>query len=226
MTQSLSGALRRPLHLAVGAALAVALIGFSYVPAQASEATDDSVGDLTLSATTWNPGKGAATKNIKVTTSASEWTAAADTDWITATVTKAGVKIKVTKNEGSARTGTVTVTAGSASQAVVVTQATAIKAEKPTLTVEPKKRIKVVNEGGQVQYTVTTNQPGWVAVSQAEWVHVVNPTGVSGDVLTVVADPGTGKARTGKITLTAGTKKITLRVREVKVGKVLTLTAV
>jgi hypothetical protein len=141
------------------------------------------------------------TTTITVTTNQSSWSpVSSDTSWLT--VSKSGSILTVTaavNNTPSARTGTVTVTAGTATaKTLTVTQAAGVSTlslSQYTLSFGSEPETSPV-------ITVTTNQTYWTATSNVSYLTVTQ----SANTFTVRATSvnTTGVARTGYITVTAG----------------------
>ncbi len=146
------------------------------------------------------------TVTIGVTTGATcTWSVQTSANWLTVSSAHTGagpviVTIQVAVNNGSARTGTVSI----GGQVFTVNQAGAC-----SFAIKPN-RLRVSENGVTRPIDVTTTTGcAWTAVSNAQWITVVSgASGVGSGVVDVTVAPNTGNNRTGTVTI-AG---LTLRV--------------
>ncbi|MDR1294322.1 MAG: hypothetical protein LBK59_05115 [Bifidobacteriaceae bacterium] len=158
-------------------------------------------GTLTLSRTSWSAGASGGSTTTKVTTVQPSWEATSDADWVTVSPAEgpSGASITVTAapNVGPARTASVRVVAASLHATMTVSQAAA-----PAPTVSLSKTSWSAGAGESSTTTkVTTNQAGWSAEADVEWLSAMPASGVTGDTLTVAATSNPGAARTGSVTV-------------------------
>ncbi|MGH9941820.1 MAG: BACON domain-containing protein [Pyrinomonadaceae bacterium] len=137
------------------------------------------------------------------------WTAASNASWITITSGASGagngtVNFTVAANNGTARTGTLTV----AGQTFTVAQAAAANCEAAIFPV-----VQPFNAGsGDGRLTVVTaNNCGWMATSNADWLSIIAGASDSGTdrVRYTVAANTTGGTRTGTLRVAGQTFTVT-----------------
>ncbi|MDR1185834.1 MAG: BACON domain-containing protein [Bifidobacteriaceae bacterium] len=126
-------------------------------------------------------------------------------------------------NTGAARSGSITIRAGSATRTIGITQTAA---PAPTLTVEvysPPRWIAAANAwnpapaaGGTLSLRITTNQPTWSVTSDRDWSTVSTNSGASGETFTWTAARNTGAARSGSITIRAGSATRTIGITQTR----------
>ncbi|MCP4104383.1 MAG: hypothetical protein GY749_02430 [Desulfobacteraceae bacterium] len=137
------------------------------------------------------------------------WTAESNTDWIVIDSGDSGtgngtITATYESNLGSARTGTITITAESATgspKTVEVKQSSV----HPVLTVTPIIR-ELTEAGGSATFDVANSGTGileWTTESDADWISIVQSSGVNSGTITVSYEPNTGAPRAGTITVTA-----------------------
>jgi len=203
---------------AAGLAGVVFLLGFGVPAAQADEEPGDTPPaetTLKVSRANYSPNYKAATSaNVRVTTNAASWAATDDADWVTLSATSGasgGVfKISVTQNTGDERIATVTVTAGTKSAVINVTQG----AVPPTVSLNPAEAWTPTWQASSTEITVTSNMgEGWTATSSKAWL-TVTASGASGGKATLKVAENTGAARLATVTFKSGTAKATLRVKQ------------
>ncbi|MDR1824536.1 MAG: DUF4091 domain-containing protein [Bifidobacteriaceae bacterium] len=157
---------------------------------------------MTLSPTSWAAPVPGGSQRVTITTNQPSWKVtipAAASAWLTADKTSgaAGEYPTLTAaTGGTARSAVVTFAAGSRTVTFLVTQAAA------TLTLSPAGTWLPVNSGATRTVTVTTNLGQWTATGPA-WVSFDTTTGTTGQKFTLTAQPNTGAARTGTVTVTA-----------------------
>jgi hypothetical protein len=145
-----------------------------------------------------------ASRTLTITTNAPSWNSSKSANWIIATMYPSTNTIVVTveNNTGtSARSGTITVTAGTAPSVTVNVTQSGISQPSPTLSVTPTSLSIGADDTSQKTLTVTTNQSSWNASASVSWI----TTTKSGNTLLVKATSNTGAlSRSGSITFTAG----------------------
>jgi hypothetical protein len=136
--------------------------------------------------------------------------------WLTYTLSGSNLYLIAAANSGDERTSTITLTAGTATTKLIVSQNAA---PQPTITVSPGTATFAAT-GETKTFTVTaTNFSGTPTVtaidnatsSTASWI---TSASVSGSTLSVVVAANTGAERTATITLTAGTATTKLIVSQ------------
>jgi Putative binding domain, N-terminal/Viral BACON domain len=149
------------------------------------------------------------TSTIAVTTGGScAWTSATNAPWITiasgGTGTGPGtVKLNVAANSGTARTGTATI----AAQTFTVTQAAA-----PCGFALSPATVDVPAAGGEGRTNVSAGDGcAWTAASNATWITIAagSSSGTGNRVVVFNADPNSGAARSGTITIGGQTLTVT-----------------
>ncbi|MBE6232712.1 MAG: hypothetical protein E7118_08260 [Bacteroidales bacterium] len=104
--------------------------------------------------------------------------AKADADWLTQVGTRAmqtsEITFDVAANEGAARTGKITITAGDLKEEVTVNQAAWV----PVFEVSPAEDQWIAVEGGSVSITVNANVEYTVTTDENDWLTVSNDGGV------------------------------------------------
>jgi hypothetical protein len=134
--------------------------------------------------------------------------------WLSATITGSTLSVTAAANTGSTeRTATITLTAGSATAKLIVSQGGG-----PTISVSPATATFGGAQGSQ-QFTVTTtNFTGTPTVDQTPGTSWVTAT-VSGSTLSVAVSTNTATpTRTATITLSAGTATATMTVTQYGTG--------
>jgi hypothetical protein len=152
------------------------------------------------------------------TTAAKTWAGAASVSWLhVETSGRSGTlaTIRVDKNtSGLARVAVATFSDGTSAVAVTVTQGPG-KAVKPFLAVA-NPSVTIGAGGALVGFAVTTNQPSYTAEPSKDWIKVVNLS--DGGVQVQIA-PNTGRARTGKIVLKAGSAREVVNISQLSPTK-------
>jgi hypothetical protein len=170
---------------------------------------------VTTPSTSWTAAAAGAVTTSKVTTNQPGWTAASDASWLTITPTS-GVSGQTVvwaaepNRSGAKRTAKVVVSAGEVTRTVTVSQAalTASLSLSRTTWAAP-------SSAASASMTITTNQPAWSASSDQTWLTVSQATGPGGRIVVVEAQANPAStARTGIITVTAGTVTKTLKVTQ------------
>lgn len=147
----------------------------------------------------------------------SDWTAAADQDWITVFTghgTGDGAVIySVAANTGPARSGTITVDEGRVSESFTVSQDQALLSISPTTLCLPgsgatDREIKVT---ANQRWTVTTSRRSWVWISSGA-------SGLGSGTITYNVAFNPGAARTAAIRVSIGGTTRTLRLNQWPVG--------
>jgi len=69
-------------------------------------------------------------------------------------------------------------------------------------------------DGGYAFTGVTTNQMSWSASTHEPWLSIPSTTGAAGSYLLVIVEPNAGPARSGVVTVSAGTASATLTVTQ------------
>jgi hypothetical protein len=210
------------------AVLASALVlGLSTLTAPVALADDDSTATdyvvaaadddtLTISQYEWSAGgKAERLKVIVTTTAAKKWKGTSSTDWLKVekqgrSGTKATIRVK--KNTtGATRTATATFTDGTTTKTVSVVQA-ASDTIKPWVHVSPPKHEVTAGGATSLVSLVTTNQDSYTATPNKAWVHVTQ----SGEDLQITVDPNTGRLRTARIVVRAGSAKTVIKIKQAK----------
>lgn len=75
---------------------------------------------------------------------------------------------------------------------------------------------------GSSSVVVTTNQASWSAVPNQSWISVAPSSGASGATLTVSVSANTGAARSGSVTVSAGSASVTFAVNQAAAPQVIT----
>ncbi|MDR1295423.1 MAG: hypothetical protein LBK59_10840, partial [Bifidobacteriaceae bacterium] len=143
---------------------------------------------MSLTRTSWTADAGGDATSSRVTTNQAAWAAEVDATWLSVSpasgVSGTTMEVRAAGNPGLARTGHVTVHAtgpvGSISRVVTVSQRAA------TLTTSVSSW-SPSSAGAMTTPTVSTDQPGWTASSDADWLHVAPAAGVDGDEMVWVA---------------------------------------
>lgn len=139
---------------------------------------------------------------ITVSTNQSSWSATSDNTWCKVTA-KTGEDFTIVVDANSttsARSATVTVTAGSATPVKI--SVSQLASSSPTLSVNPTQVTNVAAAGGNTKITVTTNQSSWSATSDNPWCKVTAKTG--GDFTIAVDANNATSARSAIVTVSAG----------------------
>lgn len=146
-------------------------------------------------------------------TSNAAWTATKGSEsWFTMTPASGSgngsIVFTVSPNNSiSTRTATVTVTSGSITKQITITQA----AQDISLTVDPASH-SVTNAGGTVTSTVISNA-AWTATKGTEnWFTMTPASGNGNGTISFVVAPNTGATRSATVTITAGsiTKQVVI----------------
>lgn len=169
-----------------------------------------------MSHTSWMaPGGGGTVDLFALTTSGGTWTASESASWLSLSTTSARmsggfVTISAAANTTtSRRQATVTVKSGTQSTTVTVVQDSARTLTLSKTTWAPAKG------GGSTEVSVEPyNQGTWSATSDQPWLVVAGPLNPSDDGLTLLAQPNTGPARTGTVTVRSGDQTGTLTVTQ------------
>jgi hypothetical protein len=216
--------------ITIRAGSATRTIGITQTAAPAPTLTVDVYSPPTwiAAASAWNPAPAAGgTLSLRVTTNHPNWSVTSDRDWSVVS-TDSGVSggtftWTAARNTGAARSGSITIRAGSATRTIGITQTAA---PAPTLTVEvysPPKWIAAASAwnpapaaGGTLSLRVTTNQPNWSVTSDRDWSVVSTDSGVSGGTFTWTAARNTGAARSGSITIRAGSATRTIGITQTR----------
>jgi hypothetical protein len=165
----------------------------------------------------WQAPYDGAEQTVTATTNADGgWTAATKTDWLTVAGASgaSGDSFKVTAaaNDGKARLGSVTVTAGAQKKTYWVKQEAGpiLKLSRATWTAS--------EDGASVAVKVTSPHVNWTATVSdgATWLHVEPATGADGAKFTLTADenPTKNATRTATVTVTNGHNTDTLQVTQ------------
>ncbi|MCL2788087.1 MAG: BACON domain-containing protein, partial [Micrococcales bacterium] len=177
-----------------------------------SPAADEDA-NMWLSQTAWAPSADAESIQVTALTNYWEWNAASNRDWLTVQpvigVTGSTMTVSVAPNPGGvSRTGTVTVTAGLASAALVVSQgATQAK-------VALSRTWWMPGAGADsAGVNVTTNQPTWTADSDQPWLLAVPALERNALTIAVTQNPGPAP-RHGTITVRAGEASAAINVTQ------------
>ena len=169
---------------------------------------------LNVSATTLDvPASAGSASSISVVSNVN-WTVTDDQPWLSVTPASgsntAPLMISYTANTAtSARVGTITVTDGTRTQTITVTQAAA--ALVGSLTVSPP-TFNPAAAGGTTQITVTSNV-SWTVSESLNWVSLSHTGGSNnGTFFITVTDNSLVSSRTGEVTVTGGgiTRTITV----------------
>jgi hypothetical protein len=147
------------------------------------------------------------------------WTAASNAEWCklsNASATGSGAfTISADRNtEPKIRTATITVTDGTMSVTVTVTQAGSEQVvEDPVLEVD---KMRIDTTAVAFSYTVNvTNNTAWTAASNAEWCKLSNASATGNGAFTVsVTENLATEPRTATITLTADTMSVIIPVTQ------------
>lgn len=132
---------------------------------------------------------------VVIVTSEEEWTAVADTDWITVDEIEGGFNVAVSINESfESRSGSIVVNNGETEKTVAVTQGGVIAG----LEVDPEK-LQFIVQGGSKTVTVAS-ETEWSVSSDSEWLTVVK-TGES-EFKATAAGNNSGTARVAVVTVT------------------------
>jgi hypothetical protein len=183
---------------------------------------------VTAARSSWAPSASGATTTSKVTTSQPTWAAASDAQWLTVVPAQGASGEEAlwaaSANTGARRTATITLTAGDVSTTVTVTQAAG-----PSASLSLSKTTWVTSAApGSIAVEVSTNQPSWSFASDESWLtatRVIGPAGAPGTHIVVSAEENPSLwARTGTLTVTAGTAVKTLAVTQAAGRAKLTLT--
>ncbi|MDR1825571.1 MAG: lectin like domain-containing protein [Bifidobacteriaceae bacterium] len=176
-------------------------------------------GTLTATPASWAaPNKGGTSSAIRVAATYGAWEVTTTFDWLTTSVTSgvdgATFTVTATPNPNStARTGSVTLTAGSLTRTITVSQAAA------TLTLSRTTwSVNRAGEGVSPLVTVTTSLPDWQVTNLPDWLGVSSMGGPSGSGFTIYAKEAntTGAARSQVITVTAGNLTRTVTVTQAR----------
>ena len=165
---------------------------------------------LSVAATSWKADVNGASTTIGVTTNAPEVTVTNGLDWVTVTVTgTTGVVLEAQPNlMAASRSGVVTVKAGTLSRNITVSQVAAAQ----FLAVETN-ALTLGSGAATIPVAVTTNVASISVTSSAtSWVTVTKDQ--TGSVTLTVKANTTAKARTAKVTVTAGTQKQVIEVTQ------------
>ena len=181
---------------------------------------NDPSATLEITPDTWNAPTGAANTVLSVTSNTSR-IATSNKAWLTVSPAYAVGNGNLTLNAaanttGVARTGTITVTAGAIEKTITVTQAAAETPVDPILDVTPA----VWSPAATAANTAVnvTSDAAWTAGSDNAWLTVLPAAGNGNGTLTLNVAANTGAARTGTITVTAGTIKKTITVTQAAGG--------
>lgn len=172
---------------------------------------------VAISQTVWSPG--AVAQGILVTayTNQAQWSAASDAAWLTVSPATgpggARMTVMTTANSvSSPRTGTVTVTAGGASAALVVTQGGSAMPPNLTLSRTTWDPDRTAQSTGVV---VNSNQQAWSATSNASWLTVAPGSWAANTTMTLFVTANTTTAsRTGTVTVTTAGVSATVTVTQ------------
>lgn len=168
----------------------------------------------TLSPTAFTQNGGNATLTI---TSNTGWTATTNVNWITIPTTAGTTSltqsnVAISSNPGSARTGKITVTNGTQTIEINVSQAAYVPAPSTTATLSPT---GFTSDGGNATLAITSNT-GWTATTNVNWITIPTTAGTTSltqNNVAIAANTGT-EARTGRITVTNGTTSLTFDIRQ------------
>jgi hypothetical protein len=171
---------------------------------------------VTTDPATWSITASQQSATFTVNTNQSTWTASSDATWLTITPTSGtdGTQLTATatQNTGTQRRATITLTAGTATTTLEVTQFAA--PQTPTISVSPNSLFVGASSTTQT-ITVTTNQSGWTASGIPSWISLSVTSGVSGSTIQATISQNQGSSsRSGTITFTAGTATTTLGVTQ------------
>lgn len=172
---------------------------------------------LSIGRTTWDAEAAGGAAGFYVYTNQPGWTASADQSWLTVSkasgVTGDWLEVRAAANPSAVqRTGVVTVKAGTASATFSVTQKGG--QVTPVITVD-NTACNVGPDRGECSFTVTTNQATWTASADGSWFTLSPTSGVSGTRVTVAIGANTStSARTGTITLSAGTATVRFTITQ------------
>lgn len=149
-------------------------------------------------------------KTLSVTTNVKDWNAVPSGNWIATGKwdDKLFVSVKTNTETTGNRTGTITVTAGSADPVTVtVTQSAA-----PTLSASPTSLTFGANETTARIVTVTTNATTWDYTCEARWLTLEKSNNT---LIVAVNEINSGAAeRKASITITAGDTKAVIQVTQ------------
>jgi len=172
---------------------------------------------ITLGLTEYRPDAGGGDCGFYAFTNEFFWTVKSDRDWLTVQTDikdeRTWVVATAAPNDTSEeRVGVLTFTAGTATATFKVTQA---GKDRPPYIFLDTGSWNTAAEGGQHDVVVSTNQPGWRAYSNADWVTISPSSGVNGDkvVINVAANPGSTN-RTAQLTFIAGNQSVTFTVTQ------------
>lgn len=162
---------------------------------------------LSVSTSSINVGVNGGTLDATVTSN-TQWEASSNQSWLTVgkSSSEAGdnisLNLSASNNTGiDQRTATVTVTAGSISKTIIVTQEGIV----PTLTVS-KDEVEIDADGGSESVLLSSNVE-WTASSDQSWVNISQTSGVAGNNIPVTITVTTSSSnvyRSANVTFTAG----------------------
>ncbi|MDR1151670.1 MAG: hypothetical protein LBK72_04200 [Bifidobacteriaceae bacterium] len=173
-------------------------------------------GRIAASHTVWMAGPAGASLSLAaVTAGGGTWTASESATWLglstTGAVASGGTRTLTASanTTTSRRSATVTIKSGSDSTTLTVVQDTSRGLSVGRSTWSPSGGGASVNTSVDVY-----NEGTWTAASDQPWLLPGGPTDPSDDGLTLVAEPNTGPARTGAVTVTSGTQTVTIQVTQ------------
>ena len=169
---------------------------------------------LSLSPSSLNfPAGQTGSKNVTVTTDAPEWNASYSAEWLKVSSTADGKLVVTVENlyyGSSAREAAITVTAGNATPATLtVSQSPTLN----TLSFTPSSLEFGASETGSKNVVVNTDATRWTAEESVSWLTISTAAG-STLVVTVTETNSGESARTGTITVTAGSETKNLTVTQ------------
>lgn len=145
----------------------------------------------------------ASSEAITVTTNQAIWSYVADKNWLT--FTKQGTILTILASQNAApapRNAVVTITAGTGQNSVTSSISVSQEGSIAASISVSKNVIELPYQGTAISVTITTNQPSWTFTANKDWIIVSK----NGNVLTIGGNPNDSPAaRTGTVTLTAGT---------------------
>jgi len=178
------------------------------------------VAPLSVAPTTLNAKSGADSQSVKVTTTEA-WSVTGP-DWVSTTTPSgrgnATVNLTIAANTtGKQRSGTVTFTANGQTAKVTINQ----PAAPVTLSVNPVQLSPVA--AGETQVVRITASGDWT-VKVPDWVRVSPSSGKGNSSITVTSTANaTGQARTGRLTITSGSKLASVTVAQPAMPQAVTL---
>lgn len=139
-----------------------------------------------------------ATGSVTVNTadSSCQWTATESLDWVTITTGSGKVDFTVAANNGSTRSGTITISGNT----FTITQTGCI-------TISPSSQSFAISGGsGSITVTAAESSCTWTATGYPDWVTIISgSSGTGSGAVSFTASANSGSARSGSITIAGST---------------------